>query len=104
MVFGYDSAVREVMSDINLRDFVAKSIVPFFASYKGMDSEDTVVPTNFPAGRMGEIHYTYILSSGANVKPVVFTVVNDGGHYRIASVALNACRANKNPDSTGRCR
>lgn len=104
MVLGYDSAVREAMSDIPLRDFVAKSIVPFFASYQGMDREDTVIPTKFPAGRTGEIHYTYILSPNNTVKPVVFSVVNDNGRYHIASVALNSCMGNKNPDSKGRCR
>lgn len=104
LVLGYDNAVREAMGDIKLRDFLATSVVPFFAEYQGMDREDTVVPTSFPAGRTGEIHYTYILSPNNMVKPVVFAVVNDGGHYRVASVALNSCMVNKHPDSTGRCR
>jgi hypothetical protein len=103
MVYGYDSAVREAMDDIHLRDFLAQSTVPFFADYQAMDREDTVTPVSFPAGRRGEIHYTYIVTRSNTVKPVIFALVNDDGQIRIASVTLNNCIAGKRPNSNGRC-
>lgn len=104
MILGYDSALRESVDDRRMRDFLGTTVVPFFADYQGMDTQSTVTPTSFPAGRVGEIHYTYIVTHSNAVKPIVFALVRDQGRLRIASVSLNACMAGQNPDSSGRCR
>lgn len=104
MVPGYDSAVREALGDIKLRDFLAQAVTPFFSDLQAIAVEDTVVPTRFPAGRDGEIHYTYVVTHGNTFKPVVFALVNDAGNYRVASVALNACMVEQQMDQSGRCK
>ena len=104
MILGYDSAVRESVDDRRMRDWLGQSVAPFFADYQGMDSQDTVTPTSFPAGRSGEIHYTYVVTRSNTLKPVVFALVNDGGHFRIATVSLNTCMEGQSPDGTGRCK
>lgn len=104
MILGYDSAVRQSVDDRRMRDFLGQTVVPFFADYQGMDREDTVIPTDFPAGRSGEIHYTYVVTRSNAVKPLVFALVKDNGHLRIAAVSLNACMEGQNPDSSGRCK
>lgn len=104
MILGYDSVVREAVDERRMRDFLGQAIVPFFADYQGMDQEDDVISVDFPGGRRGEIHNTYVVTHSNEIKPVMFTLVRDNGHFRIAAVSLNACMAGKNPDATGRCR
>lgn len=104
MILGYDSAVRESVDDRRMRDWLGQTVVPFFADYQGMDPQETVTPADFPAGRRGEIHQAYVVTRSNAIKPVVFALVNDGGHFRIAAVSLNACMQGQDPDSTGRCK
>ena len=104
MLLGYDSAVREAVDDLRMRDFLGQTVVPFFADYQAMDAQDTVVPADFPSGRQGEIHYTYVVTRGNAVKPVVFALVRDNGHFRIATVSLNACMRGQKPADDGRCK
>lgn len=104
MILGYDSVVRETVDDRRMRDYIGQTVVPFFSDFQGMDREDDVIPADFPAGRSGEIHHTYVVTRSNAIKPVIFALVKDNGHFRIAVVSLNSCMAGKKPDATGRCR
>lgn len=99
----FDPFVRQAAGDDKLRGFLKEKIIPFFSDYQSVDNYENVGRAQFPGGRVGLVHYTYMVAKTGVLKPFTIALIDETDGTRVFDIGVNVCEKSRHPVSKGRC-
>lgn len=98
-----DPLARKAAGDEAIRQLLVGTVVPFFGGFQALDGYKNVNPAQFPDGRIGLIHYTYIVTKDGFRKPISIALINSGSAVYVVHVTVGECVKERHPITKGRC-
>lgn len=87
-----------------MREYLSTKVVPFFRDFRRVDTYQAIAQAEFPDGRVGIIHYTYIEDGAGQKKPISIALVGgDGESVGVVNITVGECVEERHPRSEGRC-